>query len=248
MHIFSGAYHWFLDPAHWHGPKGVPVRILEHVEYSGAAVGIALVLAIPVALYVGHTRRGELLAVSIANLGRAIPSFAILSIVFQVMLVYFKGSAFGFWPTVIALFLLGIPPILTNTYVGIQNVDPDVVEAARGQGMSEWQVLRRLELPLAMPLIAAGVRIATLQVIATATLAALIAGGGLGVFIVEGFALGRQGDPMVVAGAVLVALLAIITEVALGGIEKAVRPRTSSKGGHAPDEESLPEPVMSAAR
>jgi osmoprotectant transport system permease protein len=245
MHIFSGAYHWFLDPAHWHGPKGVPVRILEHVEYSGAAVGIALLLAIPVALYVGHTRRAEFLAVSIANLGRAIPSFAILSIVFQVMLVYFKGSAFGFWPTVIALFLLGIPPILTNTYVGIQNVDSDVVEAARGQGMSEWQVLWRLELPLAMPLIAAGVRIATLQVIATATLAALIAGGGLGVFIVEGFAQGRHGDPMVVAGAVLVALLAIITEVALGGIEKGVRPRTSSKRGRA---EASVEPVMSAAR
>ena len=248
MEIFRGAYRWFLDGTHWHGPKGVPVRILEHLEYSGAAVGIALLLAIPIALYVGHTRRAEFLAVSIANLGRAIPSFAILSIVFQVMLVYFKGSAFGFWPTVIALFLLGIPPILTNTYVGIQNVDLDVVEAARGQGMDEWQILKRIEIPLAMPLIAAGIRIATLQVIATATLAALIAGGGLGVFIVEGFAQGRHGDPMVVAGAILVALLAIIAEVALGGVERAVRPRTRSRASAGAEEPEPPEPVMIGQR
>jgi osmoprotectant transport system permease protein len=244
MHVFGDVYRWFADGAHWQGPKGVPVRILEHVQMSGAGVGFALLVAIPVALYVGHTRRGEFLAVSIANLGRAIPSFAILSIVFQLMLVYFKASAFGFWPTVIALFLLAIPPILTNTYVGIQNVDQDVVEAARGQGMSEGQILRRLEIPLAMPLIAAGLRIATLQVIATATLAALIAGGGLGVFIVEGFAQGDQ--PMVVAGAVLVALLAILTEVVLGGIERAARPRLSSRGTARPEE--LPEPVLMAQR
>jgi osmoprotectant transport system permease protein len=248
MHIFSELYRWLIDGGHWQGPKGVPVRILEHVEYSGAAVGLALLVAIPVALYVGHTRRGEFLAVSIANLGRAIPSFAILSIVFQLMLVYFKQKAFGFYPTVIALFLLAIPPILTNTYVGIQNVDQDVVEAARGQGMTEAQILRRLEIPLAMPLIAAGVRIATLQVIATATLAALIAGGGLGVFIVEGFAQGQTGQPMVVAGAFLVALLAIMTEVVLGGVERAVRPRTASKGISEVEKPAPTEPVMIGQR
>lgn len=239
-------YRWFQDDAHWHGPTGVPVRVLEHVEISVAAVGAAMLIAIPVALYIGHARRGEFVAVSIANLGRAIPSFAILSIVFQVMLIYFKGAAFGFWPTVVALILLAIPPILTNTYVGIQGVDADTVEAARGVGMTERQVLAKLEIPMAMPLIAAGIRTAAVQVVATATLAALIAGGGLGRYIIDGFAQGD--DPMILAGAILVAMLAILTEVLLGAVERVARPRLASKAAPPAGEVKLPQPVMIGQR
>ena len=163
---------------------------------------------------------------SVANLGRAIPSFAILSIVFQVMLDYWPNIAFGLGPTVIAMILLAIPPILTNTYVGVQQVDRDTVEAARGMGMTGRQVLRRLEMPLAAPLIVTGIRTAAVQVIATATLAALIGGGGLGRFIVDGFA---QGDEVVLmAGAILVALLAIVSELVFGGLARLARPRLAS--------------------
>jgi osmoprotectant transport system permease protein len=225
--VFAGAVRWILDPANWQGSDGIAVRLQEHLVYSGLGVGIACAIAIPVGLLIGHTRRVEFIAVSVANLGRAIPSFAILSIVFQIMLNYWPGIAFGLGPTVIAMILLAIPPILTNTYVGVQQVDRDTVEAASGMGMTGGQVLRRLEVPLAAPLIVTGVRTAVVQVIATATLAALIGGGGLGRFIVDGFA---QGDtPMTVSGAVLVAALALLTEGGLLLVERAVRPRTVSR-------------------
>jgi len=228
---------WFGDGEHWSGPNGVPIRVLEHVELSATGVALALVIALPIGLLIGHRRRGEFAAVSIANLGRAIPSFAILSIVFQLMLTFFKGAAFGFWPTVIALFLLAIPPILTNTYVGIEGVDQDMVESARGMGMTEGQVLARLELPLALPLMIAGIRTAAVQVVATATLAALIAGGGLGRYIIDGFAQGDQ--PQVLAGAVLVAILAIATELAFALVERVVSPKTSSRGRRRRAEEPV---------
>jgi osmoprotectant transport system permease protein len=229
MGLFGDTIQWFMDGANWTGPNGIPTRTLQHVELSAAAVVLALLVALPIGMFIGHAHRGQFAAVSIANLGRAIPSFAILSIVFQIMLVYFKGAAFGFWPTVIALFLLAIPPILTNTYVGVEGVDQDVVEAARGMGMREHEVLRRIEVPLGAPLMIAGVRTSAVQVVATATLAALIAGGGLGRYIIDGFA---QGDePKVLAGAILVALLAIATEGFFALVQRAVVPRTSSSGG-----------------
>jgi osmoprotectant transport system permease protein len=226
MEILREVAAWFADPAHWRGANGIPTRVLEHVEISAAAVAVALVLAVPIGLLVGHARRSEFIAVSIANLGRAIPSFAILSIVFQLMLTYFRGAAFGFWPTVVSLFLLAVPPILTNTYVGVQGVEADVVEAARGMGMGEGQILARVELPLAIPLMVAGIRTAAVQVVATATLAALIAGGGLGRYIIDGFAQGD--DPKVYAGAILVALLAIVTEALFAYIQRRVSPTTVS--------------------
>jgi osmoprotectant transport system permease protein len=228
MHAFGELARWFSEGEHWSGPGGVPTRVLQHVELSLVAVAFALVVAVPIGLVIGHLRRGQFVAVSIANLGRAIPSFAILSIVFQIMLTYFGRAAFGFWPTVVALFLLGVPPILTNTYVGVEGVDRDTVEAARGMGMTGSQILSRLELPLAIPLMIAGIRTAAVQVVATATLAALIAGGGLGRYIIDGFA---QGDtPQILAGAVLVAVLAICTEVAFALLERVVSPRTTSQG------------------
>jgi osmoprotectant transport system permease protein len=235
MRAFGDLFRWFADGEHWTGPDGVPIRVLEHIEISAVGVAFALAVAVPVGLLIGHLRRGQFVAVSIANLGRAIPSFAILSIVFQIMAAYFGAAAFGFWPTVIALFLLAIPPILTNTYVGIEGVDRDTVEAARGMGMTEGQVLTRLELPLAVPLMIAGIRTAAVQVVATATLAALIAGGGLGRYIIDGFAQGDQ--PQILAGAVLVAALAIATEIAFGVLERLVSPRMSSSGRRRRPEE-----------
>jgi osmoprotectant transport system permease protein len=232
VHVFVEVFHWFTESSHWSGSNGIPTRVLEHVEISVVAVAVGAAVALPAGLFIGHTRRLEFIAVTAANLGRAIPSFAILSIVFQLMLTYLpqsqKKAAFGFWPTVVSLFLLSIPPILTNTYVGVQGVDPDTVEAARGMGMRGREVLTRLELPLAAPLIMAGVRTAAVQVVATATLAALIGGGGLGRYVIDGF---HTGDTVeVVAGAVLVALLAIVTEFAMGGLERVAAPRLSSSG------------------
>jgi osmoprotectant transport system permease protein len=235
MDVFGEMFQWFADPANWTGPDGVPTRVLEHIALSAAGVALGLLVALPIGLMIGHLRRGEFVAVSIANLGRAIPSFAILSIVFQVMATYFQAAAFGFWPTVIALLLLAIPPILTNTYVGIEGVDQDTVEAARGMGMTGGQVLRKLEVPLALPLMIAGIRTAAVQVVATATLAALIAGGGLGRYIIDGFAQGDQAQ--ILAGAVLVAFLAIVTELGFGLVERVVSPRTSSRGRRRRPEE-----------
>jgi osmoprotectant transport system permease protein len=225
--IGSDVAQWLTDPANWSGPSGIATRIGQHLWMSFLALVIAAVLAIPVGMWVGHRRRFESLAVSVAYVGRAIPSFAVLVLVFILMVNVLPSLAFGTGPTVVALVLLAIPSMLVNTYVGIQGVDADTVEAARGMGLREREVLLRLEVPLAAPLIMAGVRVAALQVVATATLAALIGGGGLGRFIVDGFA--QQNTPMLVAGAILVSALALLTEGALYLVERAVTPRTTSK-------------------
>lgn len=227
MDFFDQVIEWFAEPSHWSGSSGVPARLFEHVQISLLSVALAGLIAFPLGLFIGHTRRLEFVASTAANFGRAVPSFAILVAVTPFTIRW--GLGIGLWPTVIALVFLAIPPILTNTYVGIQGVDPDIREAARGMGMTERDVIFHLELPLAVPLVVAGVRTAAVQVVATATLAALIAWGGLGRFIVDGFALGENGYAQVFAGAVLVAVLAIVTEVALAFLERAISPRTSSR-------------------
>jgi osmoprotectant transport system permease protein len=216
--------HWFTNAAHWSGPDGIPSRVFEHVLISVESVAVAAAIALPIGLYVGHRRRGEFLAVTAANIGRAVPSFALLVLVFTIMLRILPANlAYGFGPGLVTLTLLGIPPILTNTIVGIQSVDADTVEAARGVGFREREVLTRLEVPLAMPLIMGGLRTAALQIVATATLIALIGGGGLGTYIVGGIA---QSDTVqTVAGAALVALLALLTEFGMAWIERAVTPK-----------------------
>ena len=227
MHTFVEVFRWLTNLDHWSGSDGIPVRVLQHVEISAAAVALAAAVAVPVGLFVGHTRRWQFLSSSIANLGRAIPSFAILSIAFLIFLAVAPSLAFGFGPTVVALFLLAVPPILTNTYVGVQTVDTDTIEAARGMGMSEREVLFRLETPLAAPLIMAGVRTSAVTAVATATLSALIGGGGLGRYIVDGF---HTSDTVkIVAGAILVSVVAIATELGFAAVERAVTPRTVSR-------------------
>jgi osmoprotectant transport system permease protein len=226
MGTLAEALQWLTDGSNWQGPDGIPIRTLQHLEVSIVAMAVATVIAIPLGLYIGHTRRMQFLAVSIANVGRAVPSFGILVIAYVIVLYLAKGLAFGFTPTVVALVLLAIPPILTNTYVGVQSVDADTVEAARGMGTGERRILWRIEVPLSVGLIMAGVRTSAVTVVATATLSALIGGGTLGRYIVDGFAQSDNG--MLVAGSILVAFMAILTDLLLGWVEQRVTPRTSS--------------------
>ena len=230
MGLIGDVFRWFSDPVNLTGVTGVPNRVFEHIQMSLYATFLAALVALPTGLAIGHTRRAEFLAVSIANVGRALPSLGILGLVFPVTLAYLPGI--GFWPTLIALVLLAIPPILTNTYVGIKGVDADAVEAARGMGLSERQLLFQLELPLAAPLVVAGIRTSAVQVVATATLGALVGWGGLGRYIVDGL---QQGDDVqLLAGAELVAALAIATEILFGLIERLARPRTARERRRAP--------------
>ena len=225
METIRAALEWLTDSANYSGDTGIPFRIYEHLAMSLQAVALAALIALPVGMYIGHKRRFEFLAVSIGNLGRALPSFGILGFVFPFTLNL--PGALGFWATFITLTLLAVPPLLTNTYVGVKGVDRDTIEAARGMGMTEFDVLRRLEIPLATPLIIGGTRIAAVQVVATATLGALVAWGGLGRFIIDGKA---QGDSaQLLGGAILVALLAIVTEIAFSVLERVVAPKGSRR-------------------
>ncbi len=203
MELLGEVLAWFTDPANWTGRPGIPNRTFEHVWLSGLTVLVGAAIALPIGMAIGHTGRGAFLAVSVANLGRALPSYSLL-------LIFFTFFGVGFATAFPALLVLTIPPILTSTYVGVKEVDRDMVEAGRGMGMTEFQLLRRVELPMALPVMLAGVRIAAVQVVATATLAALVGGGALGRFIVDGF--GLQQDDQLVGGAILVAVLALATE------------------------------------
>ena len=221
MDTIVEAFKWLTDSSNYSGDTSIPFRIYEHLQMSAQAVMLAALLALPVGMYVGHKRRFEFVAISVGNFGRALPSFGILGFAF-VFTSNWPGTL-GFWATFVTLTLLAIPPLLTNTYVGIKGVDPDTIEAARGMGMTEFEILRKLELPLSVPLIVGGARIAGVQVVATATLGALVAWGGLGRFIIDGKS---QGDSaQLLGGAILVALLAVLTEVAFSVLERLVSPK-----------------------
>ncbi|MEV7193865.1 ABC transporter permease [Streptomyces sp. NPDC093510] len=205
MNAITGAYDWLTTGANWQGEKGVWHRLAEHLYFTGVCLGVACVIALPLALYLGHIGKGGALAVNISNVGRAVPTLALL-----ILLTLTPLGEHGDAPTLIALVLFAVPPLLTNAYLGMREVDRSVVEAARGMGMSGGQLFARVELPLAYPLIMTGVRSAGVQVVATATLAAMAGEGGLGRIITAGFNL--QNTPQVVAGALLVALLALLVE------------------------------------
>lgn len=227
--FFEQVIDWFADPANWSGDFGIPNRLLEHLVMSAVSVGIAVVVALPLAMYIGHRRRFERFVVSVTNIGRAIPSFGLLFL-FVLWLGVGLASPPALRPAIIlALVLLAIPPILTNAYVGIQGVDDDTLEAARGMGMSEWAILFRVEIPLGMPLIIAGLRTAAVQVVATATLGAVVAGGGLGRYIIDGFAV--RDLPQIFAGGLLVAVLAILVDVAIGGFGRILSPMIATRPG-----------------
>jgi osmoprotectant transport system permease protein len=212
---------WVADPAHWRGSDGIPNRVGEHLLISVVAVLVATLIALPIGVWAGHTGRGGFLAVSVANVGRALPSLALLALMLPIAIAL--GLGLGFWPTLFALVPLGIPPILTNSYVAVDEVEADVTEAARGMGMRPLQVLVLAELPIGAPLILAGIRNAAVAIVATATLGAIVAYGGLGRYIVDGLA--RQDYQRLFVGALLVALLAIATELGFGVLERhAVSP------------------------
>jgi osmoprotectant transport system permease protein len=216
MNLLLGTWQWLTDPAHWQGIDGIPTRLGEHVHLSIESVALGAVIALPVGIVLGHYGRFGNLAINISNLGRAVPSFGILVIAFEVF-------GLGDLPIVIALTALAVPPMVTNSYVAMREVDPDIKDAARGMGYRELAQVLRIELPLAVPLIMAGVRTSAVQVVATATLAALVAGGGLGRYIVDGLA--RSDNPRTLAGALLVAALALSTELSLAALQRLLVPR-----------------------
>ena len=219
MELFGEGLAWLSDPANWTDPRnGILLRLWEHISLSAVALGLAVAIGLPLGLWIGHTGRGSGAVIAIANIGRAVPSVGWLGLVFPITLVILGRGGLGFIPAVIALTLLGIPPIVTNTFAGMREVDPDLIEAGRGMGMTARQVVRRVEVPVALPVILAGVRVSAVQIVATATLAAVVGGGTLGDFIIQGIdvrALDR-----VVGAALLVALLAIGTELLFSLIER----------------------------
>lgn len=232
---------WLTTAASWQGPEGILHRLWEHVWLSGVSVLIACLVALPIGIGLGHLGRGGALAVNLANVGRAIPTLGII--------ILFAVSPLGLTTaTLIAtLVVFAVPPILANAYVGVASVDRDAKESARGMGMSGGQVLRQVEIPLALPLIAAGIRTSTLQVVATATLAGYTGNGTLGQIVFRGFNVNLE--YLVVGGAILVAALALVTELVLGLAQRAVTPAGLRVGGRAParDASTLARPVEAAA-
>ncbi|MEA2608998.1 MAG: osmoprotectant transport system permease protein [Chloroflexota bacterium] len=231
---------FFLDPTHWQGDTGIPNRLLEHLVISGAAILAATLIAIPIGLYIGHTNRGAGLAINLANIGRAVPSYAMMVIPLPFtlslapVLGYSPTFGLNFLPVFLAMTFLAIPPLLVSTYAGLRSVDRDLVEAGRGMGLRERQILNGIELPLASSIIIGGFRTATLQVIATATIGAILAGGGLGRFIFDGLNQGLAGRASIYAGAILVSALAIGVDLVLALVQRRLTPialRTTATRG-----------------
>ncbi|MFE7748631.1 ABC transporter permease [Streptomyces sp. NPDC057428] len=217
MGVVGEAWAWLTTGANWSGEGGAAQRLGEHLYVSGLALAVACAIALPVALYLGHSGKGGALAVNVSNVGRAVPVFAVLALF---MMTPLRNS--GYLPTVIALVLFAVPPLLTNAYVGMTEVDRSVLEAARGMGMSGAQLFLRVELPLAYPMIMTGLRSAAVQVVATASIAAMVGLGGLGRIITAGF--NTYDTAQVFAGAVLVALLALVVEGVLVALDRLLSP------------------------
>ncbi|MGV1008044.1 MAG: ABC transporter permease [Dermatophilaceae bacterium] len=200
---------WLTDPVNWAGPRGIPTRIMEHLWYSALALAFSAAVALPAGLWVGHTGRGRWV-VTISNVARAVPSLGLLFAVEMIVGPHFASNLAFIIPSIVVLFLLGVPPLLSGTYAGIQAVDPAARDAAYGMGMSSREVLRGVEVPCAMPLVMSGLRASTLQIIATATIAASVSLGGLGRYLLDGLAVRDYAE--MAGGAILVAALALILE------------------------------------
>ena len=213
IEVITNLVAWFADPVNWQGTNGIPARVLEHIYYSVLAIVVAVAIAQPVGIFIGHTGRGGALAINLSNAARAVPTFGVILLVFLV-------AGLGLAPVLVALVVLAIPSMITNTYAGFRAVDRDVRDSAVGMGMTGWQVVRRVEIPVAMPLIMAGVRIAAVQIVATATFAAVVSLGGLGRYIIDGLA--QQDLTQVLAGAILVAGLSLLTEFGLSRLQRLV--------------------------
>jgi osmoprotectant transport system permease protein len=233
MSALRDLWQFLVVQEHWSGRNGIAARTLAHLLLSVAAVLAGAVLTVPLAVLLGHRRRGGVVAIAAVNLGRAIPSLAILALALPLSIRY--GFGLGAFPTLVALTVLAMPPLFANTYIGFASIDTRLIDAARGQGLTGGDVVRTVELPLATPLIMTGFRVAFVQVLATAALGALVAFSGLGSFIVEGFA--QFDDGKTLTGAVLTSLLAITAEIGLLRLQRRLTPwaqTTPVQRGRAP--------------
>ncbi|WP_156756667.1 ABC transporter permease [Actinokineospora pegani] len=215
MNLFQQIFAWLTDPEHWRttlGIAGIPQRVGEHLQYTGLAVLVSALIAVPLGAWIGHTGRGGTVVVGLVNSLRALPELGLV-----ILLVLALGITYAVPALTIALVVLGVPVLLAGTYAGIRNVDRSVVDAARGMGMTEWEILLKVELPNALPLMFGALRAASLQIIATVAIAAQISLGGLGRYVIDGFAF-REFDQMA-AGAILIAALAIVVELVLTGVQ-----------------------------
>jgi osmoprotectant transport system permease protein len=213
---------WFATGDHWTGPTGVPRRLVEHLRISALPLVAAALVAIPAGVLAGHYRRGQAIGAAIANIGRAIPTLALL--VFGVLLsLRWLDLGLRFWPIVFALFFLALHPLFTNAYTAVREVDQALIEAARGQGLTEGELLRQVEVPLSVPVISTAVRITAVQVIATAPIGALAGGGGLGRFVIDGFQQFDYGEML--AGVIVIAGLALAVDAVLTRVERRLAPR-----------------------
>jgi len=226
---WSQMWDYLGSDAAWSGRNGLPALLWAHVQLSLAALLAAAVLALPPAALLGHVRRGAFLAISVVNVGRAVPSYGIIALVFPFSLRW--GFGLGFWPTMVALVLLAIPPIFTNTYTGVREVPPEAVDAARGMGMRPGELLRKVEVPVALPLILTGLRVSAVQVVATATLGAVVGYRCLGTPIVSGLETNNKGP--LLAAAILVAALALLVDGGFAVLQRLLVPWRSPPGRHA---------------
>jgi osmoprotectant transport system permease protein len=224
---------WLTDPDNWTGPVGVPTLLVQHLGLSAAALGLACLIGLPLAVWLGHVGRGGVLAVQISNIGRAVPTLAVLIILVLAPPPFGRTTL----SAVLAFTLFALPPVITNTYVGMREVDRGAVDAARGMGMSGSQVLRRVELPLAAPLLMNGVRLAAVQVVATVSIAAIAAFGGLGRIVTRGYANRDVGE--LVSGALIIATVALAVELLMAWAAARVDPgvraarQTEARAGQA---------------
>ncbi|WP_066954213.1 ABC transporter permease [Streptomyces lushanensis] len=218
--LFKDLGSWLVSGEQWTGADGIGHRLAEHLQYSLLATLIAAVIALPLGLLIGHTGRGAFVAVNLVSFGRALPTVGLVVLVFL-------ASGLSMTPVYVALVALAVPAIVTNTYAGMNAVDPEVKDAARGQGMRGHQVLFQVEIPLALPLIMTGLRLALIQVVATATIAAYVSFGGLGRYVFDGLA--QRDLVQVLGGAVLVAVVAVVLDLALSGLQRVLfRRRTAA--------------------
>jgi osmoprotectant transport system permease protein len=215
MSFFSFAWNWLKQPQQWHGSEGIPIRILEQLYFTGVALIIAALIAVPLGVLIGHTGRGAVLVVNVANAWRAIPTLGLL-----VLLAIWLGFSVLAW--LVPLVVLGIPPILVNVYEGVAGVDPELKDAAQGMGMTPWQQVTKVEVPVAMPLIVLGLRTGAIFVVATATIAAYIGLGGLGRYIIDGLAVDNYAE--VAGGALFVVLLALAVQALFVGVRRVAVP------------------------
>jgi osmoprotectant transport system permease protein len=240
MTVFADMWDYLTDPASWSGSGGILALLGEQLLLTVTAMAMAMVLGLPLALWLGHLGRGGFLAINISNIGRAVPTFALLALL--VVAPWPGTDSFGPYgraglATLIALTLFALPPIITNAYVAMREVAPDVREAARGMGMTGRQQFWRVELPLGLPLIMSGLRLALVQVWATATIAALVAGPGLGRIITDGFFRSNYGKG--IAGAVVVAVVALVLELGAAFLQRVLDPTRRTGAAEPPGHDDV---------